>query len=270
MRSIIALFLISIFTATLSAKDPAPATAQAVSSTSTVTLPVKAQDAEVRDYKGFKTYIENEQSKLKTKPLTIENGGVKDKLKKQGIEFSPIDISANSKDRKRRAYLSPDKKGIAVLDGTTRIIDILNPKGEIVKKIPFPKKLEGLIGFSDSRLFDFKGGFGDFEGGFYIYDLSGQLIKKVKDCGIVDLYMVSNNQKYFAVTGGFSETKNFFILYDMNGNELWRWKTIPNGDAQIQFSINDKYVLLKIPWARKLYLFNIDYGKIISEENYED
>lgn len=270
MKNLIALLLISIFIIPLLAKDPASVAAQAPSSASTATTSVDTKDAEVKDYKGFKNYTEKEQSKLKTKPLTIENGPVKDKLKKQGIEFSPTDSSVYSKDLKRAAYSSPDKKGIAVLDGTTRIINILNPKGEIVRKIPFPEKLEGLIGFSDTRLFDFKGGFGDYDGGFFIYDLSGRLIKNVKDSGMVDAYMVSNNQKYFTVTGGLPGKEDFFILYDMNGNELWRRKTIISERPVIQFSLDDKFVLLKMTMSHKLYLFSVEEGKLISEENYEE
>ena len=239
---------------------------------------VQVSSSSVRDYASFKKYVEFEQSKLTAKPLTIDNGGGRNKLKKMGIEFSPKMNWARSKDKKRLAYLSPDRKGVALMDHVTRSVNILGANGEILRRIPFPPKIEGFVGFSTTRLFDFKGGFGDSDGGFYVYDNAGRLIKKVEDCGTVDVFMVSNNQKYVFVTASLPDVGDFVVMYDMNGVELWRKQTEMGGKTEIRFSLDDEYVLVKMPiyWvkgnarANQLYLFRVDNGELISEEHYED
>lgn len=256
-----------------------PAVAQTASSAA-VAVSSKLKKIEVKDYKSFKSYVENEQSKLKTKPLTTENGHIKDKLKKAGIEFNTTDDWARSKDRKKLAVVSPDKKGVAIIDATTQSVNIFNPKGEIVRAIPFPEKLVGRIGFSDTRLFDFKELLFDPRGGFFIYNLSGRLVKKVDDSGIIDAFIVANNQRYLAVTSTLPEAAGFFILYDMDGTELWRRNTVIGTNPQIKFSLDDKFVLVKMPvyWLnhrgepkeRKLYIFNVKDGRLLSDEHYED
>jgi outer membrane protein assembly factor BamB len=185
-----------------------------------------------------------------------------------------------SREKKKIAYLSPDKKGVVIIDGNTQSINIFNPKGQQIGKIPLRKFPKGPLGFSDTRLFDFNGGLINSAGGFYIYDFSGKLIKKVDNGGIVSAFMVSNNQKYLAVQAGRPETGDYFALYDMDGNELWRHKTDIGGYTNIQFSLDDKYLLVKMPlyWtnntgdpkSQKLYIFDVSNGNLTSEEHYED
>ncbi|MDO8805230.1 MAG: hypothetical protein Q7R35_12445 [Elusimicrobiota bacterium] len=254
-----------------------PVAAQTASSATVTTAASKTKKIEVKDYKGFKSYIENEQAKLKTKPLTIENGTVKDKLKKIGLEFSPARRWAHSKDGEKTAYPSPDKKGISVVNNKLQQVEIYNANGTIIRKVPFSKYPAGAIAFSDARLFLVKEDVGGCFG-FEIYNFSGELFKNIdKEC--VDGYVVSNKQKYFAVTSGSPKIGDYFVLYNMDGDELWRKKVVLGGKAEIQFSSDDKFAIVKMPiyWEgtenksrkeRKLYLFDIENKKIISEENY--
>lgn len=238
---------------------------------------VATETIKVKDYKSFRNYTENEQSKLKTKPLTIETGGVKDKFMKMGMEFSPKRRWAQSNDGKI-AYPSPDKKGIALIDNKLQHIEIYAVNGEVIRRIPFSKYPEGGIAYSDTRLFLIKEEIGGCFG-FEIYNSSGVIIKSIgKEC--VDGYIVSNNQKYFAVTSGSPYIGDYFVLYSIDGVELWRQKVLIGGNAEIQFSLDDKFAIVKMPvyWEanekktrnkRKVYLFDIENRKVISEENYE-
>ena len=255
-----------------------PAMAQKAGAATTPTA--KATGIQVKDYKSFKEYVAKEDASLNIKPESTDNGPVKDVLKKLGIEFTLGTEWARSKDKKRVAVLSPDKKGAAVIDSTTRSVNIFNPKGKIVRKIPFPDKLVGRVGFSDTRLFDFKELLYDSRGGFFVYGPSGQLVKQVDDSGIVDAFMVSHNQKYLAVTSTLPGATGFFILYDMEGGEIWRQNTVVGSNPVIQFSRDDKFVLVKMQsyWLshrgeskeRKLYVFSVTDGKLVSEEHYAD
>jgi hypothetical protein len=239
---------------------------------------ISSEKIEVKDYKTFQLYQESELLKLKRRPLTIDTGAVLEKLKKIGIEFPQGRIWGQSNDRTKTAYISLDRKGIAVIDGRARVFEILNPNGDVLRKIPFAKYPKGIIAFSESRLFDLGGAFEDQLRGFYIYDNSGKFVKYVNDSGNVSRYKVSNNQKYIAVQSGLPDTGDFVILYDMNGNELWRQKTSIGEYPDLQFSLDDKYLLVKMPryWtnntgepeSQKLYLFNVNTGAVISEEHY--
>lgn len=231
---------------------------------------VQVSSSSVRDYGSFKKYVEFEQSKLTTKPLTLDSGGGRNKLKKMGIEFAPGRNWAYSKDRKKTAYLSPDRKGVALVDGATRSVNILNDKGEVIQRIPVKRPIEGLLGFSETRFFDFKGGFGDYEGGFYIYDFNGELVRSVADSGIVDRFAVSNNQKYFAITSGTPDFGDFIALYDMQGERIWRTKIDALGDSEIMFTRDDKFLLLKVPGTKTAYLFFTGTGEQISKEQYAE
>ena len=255
-----------------------PVVAQAGDSVAETRSSSETEKNEVKNYKSFTKHVENEHRKLKVTPTTIENGPIKSVLREKGIEFSTRSIRASTKDNTKVAYQSPDKKGISLLDTKLRHVEIYNSNGEIIRTVPLPKFPDGAIAFSTNRLFVIKGCFG-WRQGFEIYDLSGNLVKDVdEDC--VDGYVVSNNQKYFAVTGGMPSTGDFFIIYDMDGNEVWRQKVVLGGDAKIQFSLDDKFAIVKMPiyWdgvnnksrkERKVYLFDIFGHKLISEENYE-
>lgn len=49
---------------------------------------VKNNNGQVKDYKSFKTYVEDERNRLKVVPLTTDNGPIRDTLKQMGIEFT--------------------------------------------------------------------------------------------------------------------------------------------------------------------------------------
>lgn len=234
----------------------------------------------VVDYKSFKRYVELERSGQKTLPPTIETGAVKGKLKKLGIEVDVTKNWARSKDKKRIAYFSPDKKGVIVVDAPAKSVNIFNSNGAIVCKIYTQKPPVGLLGFSETRLFDFVGGFDDYDNGFYIYDLSGKLLKKVEDGGLVDAFMVSNGQKNLVVASELSGGGGAIILYDMDGNEKWRLNTAIGDHSIIQFSSDDKFLLVKMPVYvidpqkpaknRRYYLFDVTTGQLLASGDYEE
>lgn len=269
---------ISVLICSLVFVGVSPAFSQIISSSPVVPTSSEAEKIQVKDYTGFKKYTENEYKKLKVIPTTIENGPVNNVLKEKGIEFSTRSIRALSSDGEKVAYQSPDKKGISLLDKKLRHVEIYNGNGETIRTVPLPKFPDGVIAFSADRLFVIKGCFG-WRLGFEIYDSAGKLVKNI-DENCIDGYVVSNNQKYFAVTGGMPDTGDFFILYDMAGNEVWRQKVIFGEDAKIQFSLDDKFAIVKMPiyWEgtenksrkeRKVYLLDIENHKLVSEENYE-
>lgn len=256
-----------------------PAVAQAGDSVAETTSSSETGKNEVKDYASFKKHVENEYKKLKVIPTTIETGPVRNVLRKKGIELSSATIWATSKDGFRHAWQSPDNKGVAVIDGKSRQIEIYNATGELRRKIPFSKYPDGSLAFSDTRLFIVKPCL-SYDLGFEIYNSSGTLIKDYKE-ECVDGYLVSNNQKYFAVIAGAPNTGNYFVLYDMEGNELWRQSIVLGGNVKsLQFSLDDRFAILKMPiyWEgtgnqfrheRKVYLLDIENRRLMSEENYE-
>lgn len=239
----------------------------------------------VRSYKDFLAYVASEQAALKNPPLNTDTGPVKEVLRKMGFEFRPGYPWARDKERNRIATIFPDKKGILVLDWGSQSFNIYNPDGRLTQKIPLPKTTgrdSGGWAYSNSRLFDFKLNGFDYTGnGFDIYDHSGQLIKAISTDWAERSYMVSNDQKYVAIVAeSIYRNHGYLLLYDMYGNKIWSRKIVLFDDAQIQFSPDDKFIVVKIPQfaidphekpeSRKLYLVRTRDGKLISEEQYAD
>lgn len=256
-----------------------PAMAQEASSAPVTVTASKTRRIAVKDYKSFKEYVANEESYLKTKPITTDNGPVRGKMKEIGIELNPGVEIAKSKDRKKIAIISPDKKGLVLINGVAQKISIVTSEGKILHEIPIGKISKGRLGFSNSRLFCFKENGVEYQGdGFEIYDFTGEVVKKVDGIGSVESYMVSNNQKFLAVTSGVPNDGDSVRLYNMEGVEVWKHKVAVGGGAQIKFSQDDKYLLVKMPvyWisgkanSKKLYVFDAGNGGLISEENYEN
>lgn len=241
--------------------------------------------ARVRNYKDFLAYAASEQAALKNPPLNTDTGQVKEVLRKMGLEFRPGAHWARDKEYNRIATISPDKKGIWVIDRGSQSINIYNPAGKITHKIPFPKTTDrdsGGWAYSNSRLFDFKLNGFDYTGsGFDIYNHSGQLIKHIIADWAERSYMISNDQKHVAIVAeSIYRNQGYLLLYDMEGNKIWSRKIVLCDDAQIQFSLDDKFIIVKIPQftidphgkieSRKLYLVRTRDGKLISEEQYAD
>jgi len=259
-----------------------PAMAQKASAATAATP--KTKKIEVKDYKSFREYVANEEVYLKTKLVTTDNGQVKEKLKKIGIHFEEGRLAAESVDGDKIAYVSPDKKGIAVVYREEKTINLFDPEGVLLEKVQMKKQPVVRVGFSKSRVFEFKGNFDDWIGGIDVYDFSGKLIKSITDSGDVQDYMLSHNQKWLAIsTGGLpDDDRTYFILYDMNGKEIWRRETMAVSHPQMEFSRDDKYISLKLPtyftdvknpksvgfkWA---YVFRVSDGHLISEGHYEN
>lgn len=241
-----------------------------------------APKTEVTSFISFHDYAAKEEAALKTQRVTIETGKVKDVLKKMGIELSDKLIYAFSKDGKKFAYKSPDKNGVAVIDGKSRHVEAYHANGKLLWRFPFLEYPDGIIAFSNTRLFVIGDGFGGCFG-FKVFNSDGKTIKEIKD-ECVEGYMVSNTQKYFAVTSFTSDLDNHFVLYDIDGNELWRQKGVIGDHAEIQFTLDDKFVLIKIPryWEEdkkflpsknvlkrnKAYVLDIGNHRVLSEEDY--
>lgn len=246
---------------------------------------------EVKNYKSFLAYVAKEKAELKTQDVNVENGEVKNVLKKMGIEISPRSRYGQTKDYVKTAYESPDKKSVALIDHKLKHVQKYNAAGELLGTVPYLKFIDGMLVFSGNRLFSVRGCF-DWEYGFEIYDFSGKLVKDINQesdlCG--EDYAVSNTQKYFAfLAGSRRPIAEYFILYDMDGNEVWRKKGIIRDHAEIIFSLDDKFVIVKISeyWEEakgdsspnapkdtlkrnKVYVLDIDNKKLLSEENYID
>lgn len=247
--------------------------------------------AGVNNYKSFLAYVAKEKAGLKIKEVTVENGQVKDVLKKMGIVISSHSRYGQTKDYFKTAYESPDKKSVALLDQKLKHIEMYNAAGELLGTVPYSKFIDGVLVFSESRLFAVRGCFG-WKYGFEIYDFSGKLVRDINEesnlCG--EDFVVSNTQKYFAFLAmSRSPVAEYFVLYDMDGNEVWRKKRIMGGQAEIQFSLDDKFVIVKLPsyWEEnksaaptnphekvlkknKVYVLDIENKKLLSEENYTD
>ncbi|MHB0997330.1 MAG: hypothetical protein ACYC2I_13250 [Elusimicrobiales bacterium] len=255
------------------------------SSSGPVTVTVsKQKQIEVKDYKSFKEYVANEGALLKTKPVTTDDGPVKEKLKKIGVHFEEGRLAAESADGDKIAYVSPDKKGIAVVYRGEKTINLFDPEGVLFKKVQMKKQPVVRVGFSQNRVFEFKGDFEDWIGGIDVYDFSGKLIRSIADSGDVQDYMLSHNQKWLAISAGGlpDDDRTYFILYDMNGEEIWRRETMAVSHPQMEFSRDDKYVSLKLPTYftdvknsksvgfKWVYVFRVSDGHLISAGHYEN
>lgn len=252
------------------------------SSSGPVTVTVsKQKQIEVKDYKSFKKYVADEEASLKTKPVTTDNGPIREKLKKMGIHIEEGRLSTMNDEKE--VFVSPDKNGVAVVDRDGGGVSLFNAEGVLLKKVKLEKYPQGFIGFTRTKVFDFKGDFENRRGGIDIYDYSGKLAKTVRDSGIIDASMFSQDEKWFIVSSSdWSSRKSFLILYDMEGNEIWRRVIMSGYLPQIKFSGDDKYVSLKLPvyWkdvrdgrsrgAKWVYVFRVSDGNLISEENYAD
>lgn len=239
----------------------------------------------VTDYNSFLNYAaQSEQLAVKNgKPVTPRvKTGETIRLKKENIELSeriPINQTA---DFKKDAYLAPSGK-VALVDKTTTTykVSILDRDGGLIKEGKLPKFRGSVLAFSDTRLFLIGTILGS-NGGFEVFDYDGKLIRE-NDPGFVSGYVISNTQKYFAVTAGRPDEQYYFVLYDMDGNEKWRQGVMHGGHVQLEFSRDDKFIVIKMPvyWIKnkgdkesatkkkKLYVINLENKKIVSEETYE-
>ena len=243
---------------------------------------VSTETVQVKDYQSFFAYVTQEEAKL-DKPKVMNDTGAVRRVLKEEVEISSSTVWILKSDRSKLAYLSPNNIGFSVIDVKSHHVEVYNSNGKKVREIPLSKSIKGRLAFSDSKLFVFKGGFGwDF--GFEIYDNSGKLIKQ-STAEDVDGCVISNTQKFFAVTAGHPNNGDFFVLYDIEGNELWRYKTIVGAQSKIEFSLDDKFVIVKMPiyWDKdattgkstgkskqdKFFLFDVVNRKLIAEGNYE-
>ena len=243
-----------------------------------------SETAVVKNYNDFLKYAENaEQAAIKSGQLPIRKPGQTLKYEPAGLEFSDEKVCGLNKEHRMWGCLSSDGKGMIIIDSTHTKVMIADNSGKIVREGKLPKADDNPSAFSDTRLYAL-GGMIDDSGGIYVYDYDGNLLKRSNQGFYAECLTISNNQKYFAVSGGSSEASNYFILFDINGNELWRKSTVDGGNAEIKFTRDDRYVVLKLPmyWVpnkttigdkqvrkyRKLYVIDISERKIISEEDY--
>jgi len=245
---------------------------------------------EVRDYKNFRDYYAKEMAGVNEADVNVDKGEVKNVLKKMGIDLSPSRWYAYSTDSAKLAYKSQNKKSIAIINTKLNNVEMYNAKGERLARVPYSTFPEGTLVFSATRLFSVRGCFG-WTYGFQIFDFAGKLVKDYgKEYGVCgDYFTVSNTDKYFALLGGWIDESidNYFVLYDMEGKELWRHAVANSrGMIEIIFSLDDKYAAVKfpgywetdksvspdkvIPKQKKVYIFDIEGRKLISEENYTD
>lgn len=255
--------------------------AQMTSSATTLAAPlVKIL---VKDYKSFSEYasLSDQVATASGKPALRKPN---ETIVYGGAELSEKKPTQSLKDGAQFAYLSPDNKGMAIIDSQAHNISIIDNNGKLIRKGKIAQRNPDYILFSDTRLFAI-GGVLSSNGGFKIYDYEAKLIKHVKT-DFVDGCVVSNSQKFFAITAAAPRTPNLFILYDIEGNELWRSEIAIADHAKIVFSRDDKYAVVKLPnyWEvdkksklvkriskkNKLYVFDIETHKVISEENYID
>lgn len=236
-----------------------------------------------REVKDYKTFLEYNVKHANTGSKNI--GGIqadKNEIKFPNKKTIKLLKSADG-DRLELGSLSPDKQHIGIFnrkDRSFKVIDSSNIEERKVVLSKFPKG--GVFAFSDSRIFAISPGM-DGSGGFEMFTSTGGFVKWY-DVGDVEGNAVSNTQKYYGVTTN-GRDAYLFRLYNMNGNELWNHAIVPGWNALIEFSPDDKYVSVKIPkyWVKakesdsketvrktnKLYLFDIETGKVISEGNYE-
>lgn len=260
---------------------PYPVMAQKASSGTVDAPATKVKKVEVKDYKSFKEYVANEEANLKTKPVTMNNGPIRNKLLKMGIAFPKDRTEVLSQDGSKHASQTSDKKWVSVIDDRNQTINVYGANGALLSSVPFSKYPEGAIAASKTRLFIISEG---FEGrrGFEIYDLSGKLLKDVTD-GYIDDHIVSNTQQYFAVTTRIPESETRLLLYDLNGNELWQHNLAQGWNTEVQFSLDDNFLIVKVPLyvdstkeqsagklkEKKLYIFDVVSRKLVSEEAYD-
>lgn len=247
------------------------------------TPPASHKKIHVKDYQSFLEYAEVvEQAAIEKNNPALRRPN--ETIKYGGVELSDKNPSQSLKDDAQFAYLSPDNKGMAVIDNQAHNISIIDNNGKLIRKGKIAQRNPDYILFSDTRLFAI-GGILSSNGGFKIYDYEAKLIKHVKT-DFVDGCIVSNSQKFFAITASAPRTPNLFILYDTEGNELWRSEIAIADHAKIIFSRDDKYAVVKLPnyWEvdkksklvkrinkkNKLYVLDIETHKVISEENYID
>lgn len=258
-----------------------PEVAQAETSGAEIRSSSETEKNEVKDYKSFLKYADKkEQEALKAGEAPLREPGSIVKSEKDGIELSDNKLSGFNKAHTRIAALSSDGKGMIVIDEKAHKVTILDNKGNVVREGKYPKAEPPAI-FSKTRLLALRAF--DGPGGFNIYDYDGKLVSQVNP-GFVDGCVVSNNQKYFAITAE-NQLGAFFILYDMDGNELWRLNILNGAVADVKFTRDDKYAVVKFPSYvvtdknnptakesekyRKLYIIDIAKHKIISEEDHE-
>lgn len=257
---------------------PYPVMAQKASSGPVPTTTSKHKQIEVKDYKSFNEYVSNEDAKRTTRPVTTDNSLFRNKMKAIGLDFSTTSRWSTTRNKKLTAYLSPDKRNVAVMDWTTKHVRIFDGKGGLLKNVPLSQYSDGVILFSDTRLFVIETGFRGCSG-FKVFNHSDDLLwKNTEIC--VDGYAVSNTYKYFAVAGDSLQNGSQFALYDMDGHVLLKETTAIGRQIEIQFSTDDKFVLVKMPfyWLKgnddllkkqKAYLFDTETKQLIKEESYE-
>lgn len=125
--------------------------AQATSTASIKTTTAKIRKIVVKEYKSFKEYVANEEANLKVTSVTTDNGSVREKLKEMGIHLEEGSLAEMSEDK--MAYVSSDKKGVAVVDRFTGTISLYNAEGEPLKVIPMKEFPDGRVEFSRTRVF---------------------------------------------------------------------------------------------------------------------
>ena len=255
------------------------------STTTPAALLVGDDKTEIKDYKSFLQYATNkEQIAVKAGKLPSLQANEVFKLKEEKIELSKGKPFGETSDYTKEAYLGAEKQ-IAVYDKKTHMVHIVDNNGRLIKEGKITKFQDdgGMLAFSDTRIFVIGGVVGS-NGGFKIFDYTGNLVKEINS-GFVDGYAVSRTAKYFGVTVANPKNPYYFILYDMDGNELWKQQVVSGGHAEIEFSRDDKFAVLKLPnyWIkdkisvpnktvskeRKLYVINIESHIVISEEDYE-
>jgi len=256
---------------------PYPVMAQKASSDTATVPATKEKRIEVKDYKSFKEYVAREKAYLKTKPVTTDNGPIRTKMAEMGVAFSPRSLYSLAKDKKSVAYQARNKKGIALVDKETKHVSLYHADGRLFETVSFLEMPDGAVDFSDNRLFMIKACFRG-SSGFEIYDFKGLLIKRIEN-GCVENYLVSNSGKYFITIAG-SRQGHYLTAYDMSGETLFR-SELPYGDAEIVFSGDDRYALVRIPvyWKnyekelfekKGAYTFDIMKKQMISEDRYEE
>lgn len=249
--------------------------AQTSSTAPVKTTVSKTKKIEVKDYKSFKEYVA--ESSATKYPAAIASDAVKKKLIDMGITFQAGRTYGVAKDRRRVAYQTKNQKGVIVIDRELKQALLYNADGQQLKTVLFSEPPKGTMDFSDDAIFEINACFRE-EPGFKIFNLQGELVKTVNgEC--VENHAISNGGKHFVVIAG-DKQGHWFTIYDKVGNALYRQK-IDYGDAEIIFSRDDKYVLVKIPvyWEdgeqevlkrKKMYLIDVMRRGLITDGNYEE
>lgn len=257
-----------------------PATALVSGTASTKATPIKTKRVEVTDYKSFKEYIANEEVSLARPHKGIQLNHDSVKFLNVKMELKKTAQGTNEE----VAYLSADKTKVGVFNRRDTSFKIFDEAGKVLKNVilsQFP--LMGVFAFSESVIFAISPSF-DGPGGFEIFSPTGKFIKWV-DSGDVEGYVISNKDKYFAVTT-LDKDSAYFKIYDFDGNLLWEQAIVIGSKSVIQFSLDDRYAVVKLPkyWIRKsatppykserrenkLYLIDVERKAIVSEEDYVD